>query len=75
MRALTSLLVNYQQKIPFSLDAHAETRGEVSREQMLQRQVLEYSLRREQTYLGWLEQAIEAIRRLLASDEEPDLLG
>lgn len=69
----SKLLAYYQQKIPFSLDALVGTRGEVSREQMLRRQVLEYSLRREQTYLGWLEQAIEAVRRLLESDEEPDL--
>lgn len=58
------LLVYYQQKFHFPLDAPVGTRGEVSREQMLQRQVLEYSLRREQTYLEWLEQAIEAVHHL-----------
>lgn len=68
----SKLLAYYQQKIPFSLDAHTETRGEVSREQMLQRQVLEYSLRREQTYLEWLEQAIDAVHQLVEFNEEPE---
>jgi PadR family transcriptional regulator, regulatory protein AphA len=72
--AHSKLLAYYQQKASFSLDALVETRGEVSREQMLQRQVLEYSLRREQTYIEWLEQTIEAVHRLLESDEEPDPL-
>lgn len=60
----SKLLSYYQQKILVPLDAPVGTRGEVSREQMLRRQVLEYSLRREQTYLEWLEQAMEAVRQL-----------
>jgi PadR family transcriptional regulator AphA len=60
----SKLLAYYQQKVLFPLDASAVTRGEISREQMLQRQVLEYSLRREQAYLEWLEQAIEVIHQL-----------
>ena len=60
----SKLLAYYQEKVLFSLDAPVRTRGEISREQMLRRQVLEYSLRREQTYLEWLEQAIEAVQHL-----------
>jgi PadR family transcriptional regulator AphA len=57
-------LAYYQQKVLFPLDAPVGTPEGVSREQMLRRQVLEYSLRREQTYLEWLEQAIEAVHHL-----------
>ena len=57
-------LAYYQQKISFPLDTPVGTRGEVSREQILRRQVLEHSLRREQTYLEWLEQTIEEIHHL-----------
>ncbi len=58
------LLAYYQQKVLFPVVGPVGTRGEVSREQMLRRQVLEYSLRREQSYLEWLEQAIEAVHQL-----------
>ncbi len=60
----SKLLAYYQQKVLFPLDAPVGTRGEVSREQMLRRRVLEYSRRREQTYLEWLEQTIEAVSQL-----------
>jgi PadR family transcriptional regulator AphA len=66
----SKLLAYYQQKIPFPLDAPVGTGGKVSREQMLQRQVLEHSLRREQTCLEWLQQAIETVRQLPEPDEE-----
>src|SRR6266700_5381597 len=56
----SKLLAYYQQKVLFPLD----TPEGVSRREMLQRQVLEYSLRREQTYLDWLEQAVERIQLL-----------
>lgn len=57
-------LAYYQQKILFPLDALVGTSGGVSREQILRRQVLQHSLRREQTYLEWLAQTIEEIRHL-----------
>ncbi len=60
----SKLLAYYQQKALFPLDVPVGTPEGVSREQMLRRQVLEYSLRREQTYLEWLEQAIAAVRHL-----------
>jgi PadR family transcriptional regulator AphA len=62
----SKLLAYYQQKSLFPLDAPVGTEGGISREQMLRRQVLEYNLRREQTFLEWLEQAIEAIQRFPA---------
>jgi hypothetical protein len=62
--AHSELLAYYQQKVHFPLDALVETRGEISRREMLQRLILEYSLRREQTYLNWLEQAIEVVQHL-----------
>lgn len=60
----SKLLAYYQQKVPFALDAPAVLENMVSREQLLQRQVLEYSIMREQTYLKWLEQTIATVRRL-----------
>jgi PadR family transcriptional regulator, regulatory protein AphA len=62
--AHSELLAYYQQKVHFPLDAPVGTGGEVSRREMLQRLILEYSLRREQTYLDWLEQSIEVVQQL-----------
>ncbi|QBD74487.1 PadR family transcriptional regulator [Ktedonosporobacter rubrisoli] len=58
------LLAYYQQKVTISLDAAPDIPHDVSREKMLQQQVLEYSIRREQTYLDWLKQAIGNIQML-----------
>ncbi len=71
----SKLLAYYQQKALFSLDTSVGTSSGISREQVLQRQVLEYSLRREQTYLEWLEQAIEAIHQLSESGVDQALSG
>ncbi len=66
----SKLLAYYQQKVLFPLDAPEG----VSREEVLRRQVLEYSLRREQTYLDWLEQAIERIQHL-PEEEQSEFAG
>jgi PadR family transcriptional regulator, regulatory protein AphA len=60
----SKLLAYYQQKNAFPLDTQPGTPDGISREELLQRLVLEYSLRREQTYLQWLELAIEQVRQL-----------
>jgi PadR family transcriptional regulator, regulatory protein AphA len=57
-------LVSYQQMLHFPLDAPVGTPEGVSRRQMLRRQIQEYGLLREQAYLGWLEQTIEAVHHL-----------
>lgn len=64
-----NLLAYYQQKVLVPLDAPIKPSEGVSREEMLRRQVLEYSLRREQTYLAWLEQAIERVHHLPGEEQ------